>query len=152
FARRVGAHTCGTGGAAAHKALRLSARGRMIMKALLASAAICFLLADMAPRIGASYDGETKPRKIMGWGTVVDPDGDCNVKGEGSKLTITVPGTLHDLFPRQADPKKRNNAPRVVQEIKGDFMVTVKVSADWKPGDRLRGAITAPYHGAGLLL
>ena len=101
---------------------------------------------------GASCGDNEKPREIRGWGTVVDPDRDCTFVEDKGKLTVKVPGSLHDLYPEQTDPKKRYNAPRVLREVKGDFVATVKVTADWKPGDKLAGAITVPYNGAGLLI
>ncbi len=95
---------------------------------------------------------DKKPQEIKGWGTVTDPDGDCTVTEGKGKLTIKVPGSLHDLYPLQKDKKKRLNAPRVLQQVKGDFVATVKVTADWKPGDALPGSSTVPYNGAGLLV
>lgn len=102
--------------------------------------------------VEACRQADDKPQVIMGWGTVIDPDKDCKVTEEKGKLTIKVPGSLHDLYPGQTDPKKRNNAPRVLQEVKGDFVAKVKVTADWKPGDKLPGSTTVPYNGAGLLV
>ncbi len=37
------------------------------------------------------------PNEIAGWGTAVDPDGDCLVNADGRALAITIPPTLHDL-------------------------------------------------------
>lgn len=37
------------------------------------------------------------PHSIAGWGIVTDPDGDCSIVAKGGKLTVTVPGTVHDL-------------------------------------------------------
>ena len=105
---------------------------------------------DEAKKMSLTHD--KKPREIKGWGEVVDPDGDCTVTEEKGKLSIKVPGTLHDLCPGQNDPKKRHNAPRLLQAVKGDFVAMVKVTADWKPGDRLADANTFPYHGAGLFV
>src|SRR5262249_2328945 len=38
------------------------------------------------------WDGETGqgPETIAGWGTIVDPRGDCHVTEQGGKVTITV--------------------------------------------------------------
>lgn len=97
--------------------------------------------------------GDDKKQQVFnGWGTVTDPDGDCTVTEDKGKLTVKVPGSLHDLFPLQKDEKKRMNAPRVLQEVKGDFVATLKVTAEWKPGDALPGSSTVPYNGAGLLV
>lgn len=102
--------------------------------------------------MGTIRADDKKPLEIKGWGTVTDPDSDCTVTNAKGKLTIKVPGSLHDLYPHQKDEKKRLNAPRVLQEMKGDFVATVKVTADWKPGGALPGSSTVPYNGAGLLV
>ena len=49
---------------------------------------------------------------------------------EDGDLVGEVPGTLHDL---NIDIGK-NNAPRVVQEVEGDFVATVKVTGSFEPG------------------
>lgn len=76
--------------------------------------------------------GEDKPvQSIKGWGTVVDPAGDCKVVEKEGKVTITVPGTHHDLNPT---PRFNNVlAPRVLQEVEGDFTVQVVVDAFPRP-------------------
>src|SRR5262245_56616033 len=79
---------------------------------------------------------DKKPREIKGWGEATDPDGECKIEEKKGKLTIKVPGSLHDLFPGQKDEKKRFNAPRVLREVEGDFVAYVKVTADWKPGGK----------------
>jgi regulation of enolase protein 1 (concanavalin A-like superfamily) len=68
-----------------------------------------------------------KAQTIEGWGTVVDPDGDCRVKQEKGKVTITVPETYHDLT-YQGDRHKLN-APRILQDVGDDFRLQVKVGA-----------------------
>jgi regulation of enolase protein 1 (concanavalin A-like superfamily) len=106
----------------------------------------------LAVAAGALRADDKKVLEARGWGRAVDPDDDCTFTEAKGKLTIAVPGRLHDLFPGQRDPKKRNNAPRAVQPVKGDFTAGVKVTADWKPGGPLPGANTQPYNGAGLLV
>ena len=56
------------------------------------------------------------------WGEVIDPDGDCELKLQAGDLVCDVPGTLHDL---NIDIEK-NNAPRVVRVVDGDFVATVQ--------------------------
>jgi hypothetical protein len=108
------------------------------------------------PKVEPQPNPETDPkpdrRGLAAWGQVVDPNGDCTITENDGKLTIKVPGTLHDLNPGETDPKKRNTAPRVLREVQGDFVLTVKVTADWKPGNKLPSATTQPYNGAGLLV
>jgi regulation of enolase protein 1 (concanavalin A-like superfamily) len=72
----------------------------------------------------------TQPKEqtnIPGWGAFVDPAHDCQAKSSDGKLTITVPGTEHNLNPTPAF----NNilGPRALQSVTGDFTVQVKVSA-----------------------
>ena len=90
---------------------------------------------------------EPKPVVIDGWGSIVDPDGDCAIKGDKFKLTIAVPGTAHDLHPTRV-----MNAPRVLHEVDGDFSGTVKVTCPLNPGKKVvgKGATAGIY--AGLLL
>lgn len=114
------------------------------LKRLLAVVA-CLWLVEIA---GA----DDKTVEIKDWGKVIDPDGDCKVSEKDSKLTIRVPGRIHDLFPGQKDEKRRFNAPRVLREVEGDFVAYVKVTADWKPGEKNPEANTHPYNGAGLLV
>jgi len=87
-------------------------------------------------------------QSIPGWGEVTNPDGDCTFKAEEGKITITVPGGIHDI----SSYNRKMNAPRVLQEVDGDFTVGVKVSGEFKPGNAVAGSGTLPFNGAGLLL
>jgi regulation of enolase protein 1 (concanavalin A-like superfamily) len=109
--------------------------------ALLAVAVIVPLLAA---------DKDTKPRKIEGWGEVVDPDGDCKFTVEATKgiLVVNVPGTLHDLAAETGDM----TAPRILSDIEGDFVATVKIGGKVSHKGGLASKRFAPYHGAGLLV
>jgi regulation of enolase protein 1 (concanavalin A-like superfamily) len=88
---------------------------------------------------------------IPGWGRVIEPDGDCTITTGDGKVTVAIPGTTHDLSSYHSIYKKRN-APRILQEVDGDFMAQVKVSGTFDPGKdgTLPGA--HPFNGAGLLL
>jgi regulation of enolase protein 1 (concanavalin A-like superfamily) len=90
---------------------------------------------------------EKKPQVIKGWGEVIDPDGDCTIQSEKGKVTITVPEKNHNLAPQIGQ-----NAPRIPQEIEGDFTLEVKVSGDFKPTDRSTLEGGRSFNGAGLLL
>jgi regulation of enolase protein 1 (concanavalin A-like superfamily) len=96
---------------------------------------------------GAAFQ-DRKPQTIQGWGTVTDPDGDCTVKQDKGKLTVAVPGGTHDLNQAVGGMK----APRVLQEVEGDFTAQVKVTGDFKPGEKAADANTRPFNSAGLLL
>ncbi len=87
-------------------------------------------------------------KTLKGWGEVIDPDRDCSIKVEKKKLFITVPGTLHDLNPRNG----KINAPLVLQNVTGDFTVQVKVSGEFQPGEQTTAPKSHAFNGAGLLL
>jgi regulation of enolase protein 1 (concanavalin A-like superfamily) len=97
--------------------------------------------------VGTAATQENKSQTIKGWGTVTDPTGDCTIKEEKGKLEVKVPGSLHDLNPRTG-----MQAPRVLQEVRGDFVLQVKVSGDFKPGEKAAEGTTTSFNGAGLLV
>jgi regulation of enolase protein 1 (concanavalin A-like superfamily) len=99
--------------------------------------------------IGAAVAGEDeKPRSIKGWGEVIDTAGQCTVKGDEHRLTIEVPGGTHDLNPTLGGMR----APRVLKEVEGDFVIQVKVTGDFKPGEESASPDTSSFNGAGLLI
>src|SRR5262249_30864558 len=64
------------------------------------------------------------------------------------KVTVKVPGTAHDF----AGELGRWNAPRVLSTVRGDFIIEVKVSGAFKPGEQSTIEGRRSYNGAGLLL
>jgi regulation of enolase protein 1 (concanavalin A-like superfamily) len=82
------------------------------------------------------------------WGRAIDPDGDCTIRPGTGRLTITVPGTAHDLSAELGQV----NAPRVMQDVSGDFTVWVKVVGTLRPAPAGTIPGRLPFHGAGLLL
>ncbi len=106
-----------------------------------------WLLAAVAWLIVPRADAQVKNNdSIKGWGVVIDPDSDCQIKGDAGKVTVTVPGTIHDFSIRM------QNAPRVLQEIDGDFILQVKVSGDFDPGNNPAVAGTVAFCSAGLMI
>lgn len=88
-------------------------------------------------------------QEVRRFGAVVDPDGDCKIEATASgKVTITVPGTVHDLS--FFNPKR--NAPRLVQDVSGDFTAIVKVTGEFQPGAVPAIADRVAFNGAGLLI
>jgi regulation of enolase protein 1 (concanavalin A-like superfamily) len=88
---------------------------------------------------------------VAGWGLVVDPAGDCSFRLEGGKFTIQIPGEYHDLWPGSG----KVNAPLVLQEVEGDFSVTVAVAhIDKAERDtRIAGlAGTTSFHAGSLVI
>ncbi len=96
---------------------------------------------------GFAQEKVTGTDTIAEWGTKLDPDKDCIFKCEPNQLTIVVPGTPHDL----SAELNRMNAPRVLNEVQGDFTAAVIVNGEFVPGKANIEGRTA-YNGAGLLL
>src|SRR5205085_3694972 len=87
-------------------------------------------------------------KTIAGWGDVVDPDGDCKVTTASGKVTLQLPGGVHNL---QAT---RQNSPRVLQDVEGDFSVQVKVASAIRTdiGTMAPGAKSPALRAAALLI
>ena len=51
-----------------------------------------------------------EPPTIEGWGTIIDPSGDCTIRAADGKVTIESPAGLHDLWKGQKDETKRFSA------------------------------------------
>jgi regulation of enolase protein 1 (concanavalin A-like superfamily) len=88
------------------------------------------------------------PPMLKGWGQAADPDIDCRFNVKDGKLTIGVPGTLHNLV---ADSGQLN-APTVLSPVKGEFIAMVKATGSVRPGPDSSVADGLPYNGTGLLL
>lgn len=82
------------------------------------------------------------------WGEVIDPDDDCRLELVDGALEGEVPGSLHDLNVEIS----RNNAPRVLRPVQGDFQAQVKVAGSFHPGPVRTGPRSVPFNGAGLVL
>lgn len=87
-------------------------------------------------------------KAIAGWGTIIDPDGDCQITAVKGQVTIQVPGKAHDF----AGELRRWNAPRILSPVNGDFVVEVKVGGELKPSDTSTIEGRRSYHGAGLMV
>jgi regulation of enolase protein 1 (concanavalin A-like superfamily) len=102
--------------------------------ALLLCALVAGLAATLAGGLLAAPAPFPRPGRgpwYDGWDRPVDPVGDCQFARKGGTLTITVPGKGHelDIF------KGRLNAPRLLREVEGDFVVQVRVRGDYRPAD-----------------
>jgi uncharacterized protein (TIGR03067 family) len=87
-------------------------------------------------------------KAIPGLGTLTDPNGDCQMTGDVTRLTISIPGTDHALVTEQ----KRMTAPRILQEVSGDFTAQVRISANYPQNTTTIVPGRLPFQGAGLLL
>jgi len=97
--------------------------------------------------VGLVICSGSKAAEIDGWGNVINPDGDCTFEVDDGTVTIRLPKTKHDLWYGGADEKTRFNSPRVLQEVEGNFVATVRVTALWRAGIAGGG-----YNGAGLVV
>jgi RNA polymerase sigma factor (sigma-70 family) len=100
---------------------------------------------------GAGTSEPARPGVVLtltGWGTGLDPAGDCKFTIGKDKLTVVVPGTDHAL----CIERSQMNAPRVLREIEGDFIAQVKVGGDYPNGGTSVVPTRRAFHGAGLLL
>jgi regulation of enolase protein 1 (concanavalin A-like superfamily) len=100
--------------------------------------------------LASAHAQDKKPQTIKDWGTVVDPDGDCRVKEQNGKLTLTVPGTYHDLT--HSEGRDKLNSPRVLQEAKGDFLAQVKVHPFPLPAENTSTSLGICFVSSGLLI
>ncbi len=101
------------------------------------------------PVKGAAKDKKAVERKLPGWGKAADPDGDCQFFLADGTLLINVPGArAHDL----AAEIGRVNAPRVLQEVRGDFTLQVKVEGRFTPGAASTQTGRTGYNGAALVV
>jgi regulation of enolase protein 1 (concanavalin A-like superfamily) len=111
-------------------------------------ASVLFVLVIHACFAATVAAEEKKPQTIKGWGTVVDPDGDCTFEEKGGKVILTVPGTNHDLT--YVEEKSYLNGPRLVREVEGDFSIQVKVLKYAPSAGKATGKY--PFVSAGLLI
>lgn len=92
--------------------------------------AVLALVSVIGALLASGLRAAEQPRQVVkGWGQAEDPDGDCQFTAQDGNVTIAVPGTPHDLWPKQG----KTNAPRILQDVEGDFAVQVKVSSTVKP-------------------
>ncbi|HQU44022.1 MAG TPA: hypothetical protein PK867_14480 [Pirellulales bacterium] len=85
---------------------------------------------------------------FQGWGRAIDPDGDCAIEHQAGTIGMTVVGR-HDLSIELPQPM---NAPRVMQDIEGDFIAIVEVDGVGPATGPSTVPTRPPYLGAGFLL
>lgn len=83
-----------------------------------------------------------------GWGQLYDPANDTEVRLADGRMMLTVPPGLHDINHQLGGMK----APRLLQEVEGDFTAEVTVTGDFAPGPQSAKAGVASFNGAGLSL
>jgi WD40 repeat protein len=93
---------------------------------------------------------EQVTQTIPGWGDVINSNGDCTIAPTGDKVTVTVPGTVHDLT--DTSVQEGRSAPRILRSVEGDFLLQVRVTGDFNPGQVSASPGKTAFNGAGLLL
>jgi hypothetical protein len=84
------------------------------------------------PVVAAPPPKDSATTKILRlFGEVIDPDKDCTISLDGERLRMSIPGTTHGIH----FDGSNNNAPRVLQDVTGDFVVKVKVVKTALPAD-----------------
>ncbi len=92
--------------------------------------------------------GVARTGKTVSWGDFIDPEGDDVLHVDKGTLTLELPGTHKDLSLEIG----KLNAPRLLQEIEGDFKVRVKIRGEFQPSAPVTREGGLPFNGAGLLL
>jgi regulation of enolase protein 1 (concanavalin A-like superfamily) len=96
-----------------------------------------------------AFAADPDPNPFMsGWDKPVDPDKDCKFVKEKAGMTLTLPGKDHDLGVERG----RMNAPRLLRDVEGDFVVQVRVGGDFTPSNGSTTTERVPFVGAGLVL
>jgi hypothetical protein len=88
------------------------------------------------------------PAPKDGWERPVDPDNDCKFDIKDGTVTIELPGGDHELAPK----RKRFNAPRLLREVEGDFVMQVRLCATFRPSAKSNVEGEEPRVAAGLVL
>jgi regulation of enolase protein 1 (concanavalin A-like superfamily) len=99
----------------------------------------------------SAFAADQHAQTIPGFGTVVDPDGDCRF-ADRVKMTISVPNTLHDFAYQSSAGQSKLNSPRLVQDVKGDFRLAIKVEAFPTPPTKASTNGRNCHRSAGLLV
>lgn len=85
---------------------------------------------------------------IPGWGTLVDPLGDCPVDFTNKGIQLTVPPGVHQLNPVM----ERVTAPRIWNDVAGDFLFEARVIDFPRPELDTGANGNRSYIAAGLVL
>jgi regulation of enolase protein 1 (concanavalin A-like superfamily) len=100
------------------------------------------------PLIGRAAPVPKANTDVKGFGTVVDPDRDCAFSVEDGRLKIAIPAASHTL----TISLEKQNAPRVLRDVEGDFTAVVRVTAEFpnQPVSDIKDA--EPAVAAGLVV
>lgn len=105
-------------------------------------------LGESKTRASGTPEPEPTGTALAGWGLAIDPDKDCKFTPGPRSMTLDVPAAIHDF----GGALRRFNAPRVLREIDGDFVLSVKVSGEFKPGPKSTNPKSVPFLAGGILV
>ncbi len=112
------------------------------------------VVTNIAAASGDSGDGKAAAEPadvIKGWGKKEDPAGGTTIELQDTTLVMTTPDIYVDNY-----PPGKVNAPRVMQEVSGDFVVEVRVThLDPSQTDSVLkslGSFPTAYHAGALLV
>ncbi|HEY7311197.1 MAG TPA: trypsin-like peptidase domain-containing protein [Gemmataceae bacterium] len=105
-------------------------------------------LGEAKVRATGTPEPEPAGTKLDGWGLAIDPDKDCKFTPGPKSLALDMPATMHDF----GGALRKFNAPRVLREVDGDFVLTVKVGGAFKPGPKSTNPKSVPYLAGGILI
>lgn len=88
---------------------------------------------------------EPKGVAMPPWGEAIDPKKDSEIRGDKERVHIKIFGT-------RTGAQTILNTPRVMREVEGDFVITVKVVGDFRAGGKSVNPKTLPFNGAGILV
>jgi RNA polymerase sigma factor (sigma-70 family) len=91
------------------------------------------------------FDG---PLSLKGWGVAIDPAGNSRFSIEKGTLAVLVQPGEHQL----AAERGQMNAPRLLQDVEGDFIAQVRVQSKAPRGAKTLAEQRLPTQSAGLLL
>lgn len=90
----------------------------------------------------------TSAQDFPGWGTLLDPVGNCPVDFIEGGLQLTIPGGVHQLNPIIG----KVNAPRIWNDVEGDCLFDVRVLDFPRPEPNSGANGNRSYLAAGILL
>jgi regulation of enolase protein 1 (concanavalin A-like superfamily) len=96
-------------------------------------------------RAEGSPASEPKGVAMPPWGEAIDPKKDSEITGDKERVRIKIFGT-------RKGAQTILNTPRVMREVEGDFVITVKVVGAFRAGGRSVNPKVVPFNGAGILV
>lgn len=85
---------------------------------------------------------------LEGWGKAIDPFKDCEFNADKDSLKFNLTGSKHV----QPGEQQSLNYPRVMKDVEGDFVISVKVVGEFKPGGMSTTPKSIPFYGAGIII